>query len=560
MNGLEVVVILGSNVNAQIHRLRIGDDGYFRHVFRLVFAVHLDGVGQLPVARFQESRGRIVGRQKGDCEIAIGDARERLSTHPNIAPLFRSIELLVSEGSELAAFAIERCDRFDGNGVGDGEVAKTAAPGQAAVHARAIVGYRGFDAEDVGVIEVEFLGDFQVASLQEKVRSAGAVRELESPDNLYSPLLAAFSSCGSSMTIENGQPPVSTDAFGWTKSRIFWGLESSLYFLSCQLLTTAPRLENSTRYRSFSTTMVRSCASATGSAAGTALAETVGGAVTGAVSVVAGVPLVAGAVAAGWFGCGRCAGGFGPKYLDHRIMTAMESSAATRMRNSGVNLSFFGPIGVNWFPGGLLTGEPRVLQLSSWNSLASLPISPEPGRNQICGITDGSAAIASCRARRRATRQIVQSLRGHSGNRWARNGTCLQIARTGKLCRHRGQKVRHARRAIAVLASLHSPASSQALQEAKELRGQRRKRRFRNGTFRVNDDVPSCWYLLAVDAHDLSQPPAHAVANHGPAECLLDAETEAAQWQFIGADEHGEVGVGAALSGGVNGVKFTLAE
>src|SRR5208337_4929381 len=128
------------------------------------------------------------------------------------------------------------------------------------------------------------------------------------------------------MTIEKGQPPVSTAAFGWTRSRIFCGLESSLYFLSCQLLTTAPRFENSTRYRSFSTTMVRSCASPTGGVAGAAAAETVDGVAAGVVCVATGVaavfPGVAGPVTAGWFCGGRCAGGLGAKYLDHRIMTA----------------------------------------------------------------------------------------------------------------------------------------------------------------------------------------------------------------------------------------------
>jgi len=63
-----------------------------------------------------------------------------------------------------------------------------------------------------------------------------------------------------------------------------------------------------------------------------------------------------------------------------------------------------------------------------------------------------------------------------------------------------------------------------------------------------------------MDAHDLAQPSAHAIANHGPAECLLDAETETAQWQFIGTNEHGEVSIGAALAGGVDRVKITLAE
>src|SRR5437764_15268662 len=60
----------------------------------------------------------------------------------------------------------------------------------------------------------------------------------------------------------NGHPPVCCAASGCTRSRMRGGLASSVYFLSCQLLTTAPRFENSTRYRSFSTTIVRSCVSA----------------------------------------------------------------------------------------------------------------------------------------------------------------------------------------------------------------------------------------------------------------------------------------------------------
>ena len=60
-------------------------------------------------------------------------------------------------------------------------------------------------------------------------------------------------------------------------------------------------------------------------------------------------------------------------------------------------------------------------------------------------------------------------------------------------------------------------------------------------------------------ADHLAQPSAHAVASHGAAECLLDAETEAAQWQFIGTKEHGEVSIGAALASAVDRVKFALA-
>ncbi len=51
-------------------------------------------------------------------------------------------------------------------------------------------------------------------------------------------------------------------------------------------------------------------------------------------------PGVAGAVCAGLLVCGDGTGGFGPKYFAHSRITSMESSEATRIRNSGVNLSF----------------------------------------------------------------------------------------------------------------------------------------------------------------------------------------------------------------------------
>src|SRR5271157_4428710 len=149
------------------------------------------------------------------------------------------------------------------------------------------------------------------------------------------------------MTMEKGQPPVSAAALGWTKSRIFWGFESSLYFFNCQLLITAPRLENSTRYNAFSTMMVRSWVSSLSGAAGVAAAETAERAVEGVGSAGAEVaaegPLVAGAEAAGCSCCGTCTGGFGPKYFVHRMIIPTESSEATRIRSSGVNLSFLGP-------------------------------------------------------------------------------------------------------------------------------------------------------------------------------------------------------------------------
>src|ERR1700741_4828746 len=51
-------------------------------------------------------------------------------------------------------------------------------------------------------------------------------------------------------------------------------------------------------------------------------------------------PGVAGAVCAGRFACGKFAGGLGPKNLAHSKITTSDSSEATTMRSSCVNLNF----------------------------------------------------------------------------------------------------------------------------------------------------------------------------------------------------------------------------
>src|SRR5256886_16085624 len=82
-------------------------------------------------------------------------------------------------------------------------------------------------------------------------------------------------------------------------------------------------------------------------------------------------PGVAGAVCAGRLVCvgGIC--GFGPKNLAQRMITPKDNSEATRIRSSGVNLSFC--------PGAVMSA-PQSSELSvRLNLLASLPISPEPG-------------------------------------------------------------------------------------------------------------------------------------------------------------------------------------
>src|SRR4030088_30715 len=64
-----------------------------------------------------------------------------------------------------------------------------------------------------------------------------------------------------------------------------------------------------------------------------------GGAVTPAAVELAG-PGVAGAVWTGRLACGNWAGGFGPKYFAQSRIMPMDRSDATRIRSSGVNLSF----------------------------------------------------------------------------------------------------------------------------------------------------------------------------------------------------------------------------
>src|SRR5882762_9582063 len=145
-----------------------------------------------------------------------------------------------------------------------------------------------------------------------------------------------------------------------------------------------------------------------------------------AVGDVAG-PGVAGADCACLLLCVGWTDGFGPKNFAQRMMTPKDSSEATRIRNSGVNLSFCP---------GALTSAPQSSELSvrlDW--LAFLPISPEPGRNQICARADGSAAAASVQAKRRAPLQSVQSPRTHSANTSVGIGNFLRTRSINTLCR-----------------------------------------------------------------------------------------------------------------------------
>src|SRR5713226_4062093 len=252
-------------------------------------------------------------------------------------------------------------------------------------------------------------------------------------------------------------------------------------------------------------------------------------------------PGVAEAVAAGRLACGGCTGGLGPKYLAQRMITPKESSDATRIRSSGVNLSFCP---------GALTSAPQFSRLSPLlNSLASLPISPEPGHIQICARADGSAVAVSIPAKSRALRQIVQSPRRHSANTSAQSGNYLQTKSTSRLYRIAARATPHAQEWVS--RPLH------ALQQPQQIRRQRRKFRVRHRIRLVYHDVPSGGYLQPAAAHDLAQPPPNTIAHYRPAQSLLDAEAESALRQFVGAEENCEVGTRTALPGAVDSIKLS---
>src|SRR5271168_2347679 len=188
--------------------------------------------------------------------------------------------------------------------------------------------------------------------------------------------------------------------------------------------------------------------------------------------------------------------------------------------------------------------------------MAYLPISPEPGRNQIFAKADDTAIGASGRARCRARGRSVRWLHRRSANRWARSGSFRQIRATSTICKNAEQTTRRERRRTA---ALQQSSELNARKHPQQIRRQRCKLRTRYRVLRVNDDVPSCGYLRAVATHDFANPPPNAIAHHRATERLLDAEAKAGLRQSIGAKESSEVGTRAALTGAVHGVKISAA-
>ena len=108
----------------------------------------------------------------------------------------------------------------------------------------------------------------------------------------------------------------------------------------------------------------------------------------------------------------------------------------------------------------------------------------------------------------------------------------------------------------ASIARITHSSPSRAPQQPQQLLAQHRKSRARHAAFRMNHDVPSRGYLLAMAAHDFSNSAPDAIAHHRPAKRFLDAEPKAAVRQLVGAKENSEVRAGTALSRAVDTVEF----
>jgi hypothetical protein len=107
--------------------------------------------------------------------------------------------------------------------------------------------------------------------------------------------------------------------------------------------------------------------------------------------------------------------------------------------------------------------------------------------------------------------------------------------------------------------SVEQDAASWSRQQLQQLRSENGERRRRHIGLGVNDDVPSCGYLLTVEANHFAKAAANAIAHHRAAERALDAEAEAAVRQIVRFRENGEVGIGTALPMTVNRVEVCLA-
>ena len=74
-----------------------------------------------------------------------------------------AIEFFVLEGGNFPVLAVVSDYGLGGSGIGDGEVPKSAKPGEASLDGFAVESGSGVHADDIAAIEVEALGDFEMA-------------------------------------------------------------------------------------------------------------------------------------------------------------------------------------------------------------------------------------------------------------------------------------------------------------------------------------------------------------------------------------------------------------
>src|SRR5450432_1760003 len=117
-----------------------------------------------PIARLQRAGSGAVGREKCGGEVAVFYSGEIFSALPDAGrPVIEAVEFFVGEIGDFPVFGVVGGDGFDGRGIGDGEIAESAEPGEADADRFAVELGGGVDVHNVTVLETEALGDFEVA-------------------------------------------------------------------------------------------------------------------------------------------------------------------------------------------------------------------------------------------------------------------------------------------------------------------------------------------------------------------------------------------------------------
>ncbi len=97
------------------------------------------------------------------------------------------------------------------------------------------------------------------------------------------------------------------------------------------------------------------------------------------------------------------------------------------------------------------------------------------------------------------------------------------------------------------------------LQQAQQIGGQRGMRGAGYGGFRMNDDVPSRWYLQTMTTNSLPQATANTISHYRAAKSFFYAEAETALRQLIGSKKSNEVRTGTPAAGAINSVEISAA-